>query len=108
MSYTLQSANPLRKRARVPDTLPEDQSYVDNGCEASASCLECPLPQCKFDDPAWYRAYCRRGRDLEFLSAQQLEGLSVFEIAYRYGVSPRTVHRGIRRVENSAEAAVVA
>ncbi len=79
------------------DALPEQTHYSDNGCEVSASCLECPLPKCKYDDPAWYQAYRRQGRDLQVLSAYREERLSVFEVARRFNVSPRTVHRAIRR-----------
>jgi len=25
--------------------------FVDDGCEYSPSCLQCPLPVCKYDDP---------------------------------------------------------
>ena len=81
------------------DGLPEQMHYSDTGCEVSASCLSCELPQCKFDNPSWYQAYRRHGRDLEFQDAHDTEGLSVFEIAQRFRVSPRTVHRSLRRVK---------
>ncbi len=97
-----------RRNEPILDGLPEQQTFVDTGCEVSASCLSCPLPQCKFDDPAWYKAYRRQERDMEYLLAHKLEGLSVFEIARRCKVSPRTVHRGIRRIQNSPLAAQVA
>ena len=97
-----------RRNEPILDGLPEQQTFVDNGCEVSTSCLACPLPQCKFDDPLWYRAYRRQERDLEYLLAQKMEGLSVFEIARRCRVSPRTVHRGIRRIQDTPLAAQVA
>jgi AraC-like DNA-binding protein len=81
------------------DGLPEQMHYADTGCEVSASCLSCTLPQCKFDNPTWYQAYRRQSRDLELQEAHNAEGLSVFEIAKRFHVSPRTVHRGLRRVK---------
>lgn len=97
-----------RRNEPVLDGLPEQQHYPDTGCEVSMSCLTCPLPQCKFDDPAWYKTYRRQERDLEYLLAHIQEGLSVFEIAGRFRVSPRTVHRAIRRIEGSPLAAQVA
>ncbi len=98
------STKPLRRKHEpVLDGLPEQTHYLDTGCEASASCLTCPLPQCKFDDPIWYQAYKREGRDTEVLAAYTDEGLSVFEVARRFGLSPRTVHRVIRRREGVAQ-----
>ena len=93
-----------RRHEPVLDGLPEQMHFADTGCEVSVSCLICPLPQCKFDDPAWYQAYRRQGRDLELLEAYRGEGLSVFEVAKRFDVSPRTVHRALRRVEAPAVA----
>ena len=89
-----------RRRRHEPmnDGLPEQMHYVDNGCEVSMECLNCPLPKCRFDDPMWYRALRREGRDVELRDAHDLEGLSVFEIARRHRISPRTVHRALQRV----------
>ena len=87
-----------RRHEPVLDGLPELMHYADTGCEVSPSCLVCPLPQCKFDDPVWYQEYKRQGRDVQVLAAYQDEGLSVFEVARRFNVSPRTVHRALRRI----------
>ena len=65
----------------------------------------CTLPQCKFDDPAWYQALRRQGRDLELQAAHEQERLSVFEVARRFRISPRTVHRALRRVQEPVGAA---
>lgn len=83
--------------APMPDGLPEQMHYADTGCEASLSCLMCPLPMCKFDDPAWYQEHKRRERDKEVVAAFREDGLHVFEVADRLGVSVRTVHRALRR-----------
>jgi hypothetical protein len=66
-----------RRYEPIIDGLPEQMHYVDTGCEVAMSCLACPLPRCKFDDPAWYQAYRRQGRDIEVLDACRTEGLSV-------------------------------
>ena len=86
-----------RRHEPILDGLPEHTHYVDRGCDVSASCLRCPLPQCRFDDPAWYQAYKREARDREVLAACE-DGLSVFEVARQFGISPRTVYRAVQRV----------
>ena len=96
-----------RRRRDEPavDGLPEQMHYADTGCEASMSCLECPLPRCKFDDPAWYQAYKLRERDEEIAWAYQYEHLHVFEVATRFGISVRTVHRALHRIQTPLAAA---
>ena len=75
------------------DTLPEHSTYRDGGCEVAGSCLECPLPMCKYDDPGWLQRESRRARDKAILRARRGEGLSVPAVAARFRVSTRTVHR---------------
>lgn len=79
------------------DGLPEQMAYHDTGCEVSSSCLTCPLPRCKFDDPVWYQQYRRSGRDRQVLAAFEHDGLTVFDLARRFEVSTRTIHRVLRR-----------
>lgn len=88
----------IRSESTV-DALPEQVAYQDTGCEVSRSCLHCPLPICKYDDPIWYQQYRRRGRDLLVLEAYKREGGSVTTLAERFGVSPRTIHRALRRIQ---------
>ena len=80
------------------------RNYADTGCEVAVSCIKCPLPQCKYDDPAWYQAYTQHNRDSEVLAAYRDEGLSVFQVADRFSVSPRTVHRALKRARVPAAA----
>ena len=63
----------------------------DTGCDVSPSCLTCPLPQCKYDDYAAYRASLRQGRDEQIL-AYRGEGHSIWEVCKRFNLSLRTVH----------------
>ena len=86
----------------VMDVLPERYPYRDEGCEVSPSCLECPLPQCKYDDPGWLQRYKRNERDREVLTAMRQGGLSVPEAARRFELSQRTVFRIVRRVGATA------
>ena len=70
--------------------------YRDEGCAASPTCLSCPLPQCKYDDPIWYRQQIRNKRDQEVRQVQSSEGLTVPQIASRFALSRRTVFRILR------------
>ena len=88
-----------RREGSAMDGLPEQMRYADTGCEAFVSCLECPLPRCRFDDPAWYQAYKLRERDEEIAWSYQYERLQVYEVASRFGISVRTVQRALRRVQ---------
>ena len=97
MTQLLTSPSEGRKR-RQHDALPENVLYEDTGCEVNVSCLTCPLPQCRYDDPAWYLRYRRANRDRR-IYAECARGLTVFEAAAVFGVSPRTVHRALQRVE---------
>ncbi len=78
------------------DTLPENVSYRDDGCEVSPSCLTCPLVVCKYDDPGWLRRIGRLSRDLRVVEVRRRDGLSVPELAARFGLSSRTIHRIIQ------------
>ena len=86
-----------RRHEPSVDALPELINYQDTGCEASPSCLYCPLPQCRYDDPVWYQQYRQRGKDKVILDTQEFEGATVFELAARFQLSPRTIHRALRR-----------
>ena len=79
------------------DTVPEMYHYEDTGCEVSLSCLNCPLPQCKYDDPVWFQRYRRMGRDLEVWRTIHSESLTAEEAAHRFSVTVRTVFRIMRR-----------
>ena len=78
------------------DTLPENTRYRDNGCDVSESCLHCPLPLCRYDDPGWLQSKSRRTRDDEIVKLRH-EKLPTAEIAKRFGISTRTVHRVVQR-----------
>ena len=79
------------------DDASEFYHYEDTGCEASDSCLDCPLPRCKYDDPAWYQRNRRLARDFRIVRAMQQDSLSVEETAARFSATVRTVFRIIQR-----------
>ena len=98
---TIFAARPdtLISKTGNPET--EDASefyhYVDTGCEASDSCLDCPLPRCRYDDPAWYQRNRRLARDFRIVHTMQQEALSIEDTAQRFGITSRTVFRILQR-----------
>ncbi len=91
-----QSLAPVFQRA-AQDDVSEFYHYEDTGCEASDSCLDCPLPFCKYDDPAWYQRNRRLAQDFRILRVMTQESLSVEETAKRFSVTVRTVFRVMQR-----------
>ncbi len=87
----------IATRNTVADTVPEYYHYEDTGCEVSPSCLTCPLPRCKYDDPVWYQKHRRMARDLEVWTTMQAEGLTADEAANRFSVTVRTIFRIMHR-----------
>ena len=67
--------------------------YPDRGCDLAPSCLSCPLPRCKYDDPDHFHRQRRLARDLEVVTTMRLEGLTVEAAAERFSVTVRTVFR---------------
>jgi DNA-binding transcriptional ArsR family regulator len=75
------------------DELPlEQEHYQDDGCDLFPSCLHCPLTHCRYDDPG--RQTGKELRNAEMARLRQA-GVSVRELAERFGVSRRTVYRTI-------------
>ncbi len=74
------------------DALPEFTRYRDSGCDVSTSCLTCPLPRCRYEEPGGLRALLNKTRD-EQIATQRATGVPVAELATRFGVSRRTVFR---------------
>ncbi len=74
------------------DALPEFTRYQNNNCDVSTSCLTCPLPRCRYEEPGGLRALLNKTRD-EQIATQRATGVPVAELATRFGVSRRTVFR---------------
>ena len=87
----------LRRGTPLVDQMPELYPYRDDGCELSPSCLNCPLPRCKYDDPGWIQRERRRKRDAAVLKARHHDRLTVPQLAQRFRVSERTVFRILGR-----------
>jgi len=74
------------------DSLPEHTRYRDDGCEVNESCLTCPLPRCRYDEPGGLRGLVNSYRDGQMTEMRD-KGVPVETIAERFGVSRRTVFR---------------
>ncbi len=90
------------------DMLPERFPYRDDGCEIYPSCLRCPLPQCKYDDPGWLQREKRRERDQNIIEAVKRDGVSISEVASQFSISQRTIFRIIRKSSEERELAPLA
>ncbi len=74
----------------------EEFEYRDEGCELFPSCLSCPLPVCRYDEPR--RRWAKEARDRE-ISRLYYQGKSAAELAKSFGVSKRTIYRIIGEFE---------
>ncbi len=83
----------LRKPRLVLDSLPELTRYRDDGCDLHAACLTCPLPRCRYDEPEDGHNPLKQLRNASVVQVFQREGLSARELAQRFNLSKRTVHR---------------
>jgi len=81
------------------DTLPEDTNYRDTGCELAPSCLNCPLPRCKYDVPRSARRLGNFARDREIAVLRRKHAVPVEAIAATFGLSRRQVYRVLRHAE---------
>src|SRR3972149_4772935 len=61
----------LNKHQRAP-VLDYQVNYVDTGCQVSSTCLGCPLPACKHDDPSAIAKWRRQ---------QLIEGLNIYDLS---------------------------
>ena len=76
----------------------------DDGCEFSASCLTCLLPQCKYDmGPAVLSRWKALERYREQARLIEQEGLTVEMAAERFGVTVRTVYRMYQKLREVGE-----
>ena len=78
-----------------PDLPPEYCHYRDEGCEFLNSCLNCPLPQCLYDEPRGKQRFLKelRNREIERLYR---DGWKIKELAMVLGLSRRTIQRALR------------
>ncbi len=104
ISMSLGTAVLTMPRRPRDDALPEHLEYRDEGCDLFASCLTCPLPRCRYDEPGGARAMLNRVRDQEIRRLRYEAGLSVDEVSMRFRVSRRTVFRVLQQHPAAREA----
>ena len=78
------------------DLPPEYCRYRDEGCELADSCLNCPFPQCIYDEPRGRQNWLIKLRDREIVKLFISEGKEVKELALMFGLSRRTVQRALK------------
>lgn len=94
----------IRTRLPLVDRKDLDVIYPDNGCTIAPSCLNCPLPRCRYDTTKADLEAAMRRRDAAVMNdyrtalARRIKHEAIIPaIAARHGVSKRTVHRAIER-----------
>jgi len=70
-----------------------ETSHIDGGCDVSPTCQDCPLPECKYDNPVGAAQYRREAKDREVLEIMVRESLNVREAAIRFSVTERSIYR---------------
>lgn len=82
-------------KGNEPDLPPEYCHYRDEGCEFLDSCLNCPLPQCLYDEPRGKQRWLKelRNREIERLYR---DGWKIKELAVMLGMSRRTIQRALK------------
>jgi hypothetical protein len=86
---------PLQLPKRI-DALPEYTDYADRGCDLFPSCLNCPLPRCRYEERGGAGALMRSGRDASIVAMADDRGMSVDALARMFGLSRRTIFRVLR------------
>ena len=87
------------------DALPEHTHFMDAGCDLYPSCLECPLPKCRYEEPGGAAAMLRTGRDDRILHLAGEGRMSIDGLAEMFGLSRRTIFRVLRKARGGSHAA---
>ena len=59
--------------------------YLDNGCEVWQTCLECPLPECRLDNPGLGRRFLTLWQERDVVETILREKLGNAQAARRFG-----------------------
>ena len=84
----------------MEDYLTEEYEYRDDGCDLFPSCLNCPLPRCRYDEKG--TRVRKQLRDGEILRLW-IEGKDVKELSQEFKVSQRTVQRVLSQAKSTFE-----
>ncbi len=85
------------------DLPPEYCRYRDEGCDLAGSCLNCPFPNCIYEQPRGRQRWLKRLREKEMIRLFTTEGKGLKELAAMFGISQRTVQRVLKRAKNERE-----
>ena len=80
------------------DLKKDEINFKDSGCRFSSSCLNCPIEICVYDNPSIVRNLEKNNRDKNIIKDRS-EGLSNKQIANKYNISIRTVHRSLKKIK---------
>jgi transcriptional regulator of acetoin/glycerol metabolism len=83
------------------DLPPEYCHYQDNGCEFADSCLDCPFPDCLYDQPRGKQRWLKALRNEAVLRLFSDQAKRVKELALMFGVSRRTIQRILKQASIS-------
>lgn len=65
----------------------------DDGCDVTPHCLECPLAECKYDDPYYYNCW----KNGQTPAEPRAPDVPVKQLAQEAGVSARTMYRRLSK-----------
>jgi AraC-like DNA-binding protein len=82
------------------DLPPEYCHYQDNGCEFADSCLDCPFPECVYDEPGGRQRWLKELRDEAVLRLFTAQSKKVKDLARMFGVSRRTIQRILKQAKD--------
>ena len=82
------------------DLPPEYCRYQDDGCDLADSCLNCPFPNCVYEEYGSRQHWLKGLRDREIAQLFYTEGKRIKELAQIFGVSQRTIQRALKGVQN--------
>jgi len=79
------------------DLPPEYCHYRDEGCELAESCLNCPFPECIYDEPGGKQRLLKEQRNAEIVKLFSTGKKSVKELAQMFNLSVRTIQRALKK-----------
>ncbi len=85
----------IKNPPATADLKPEYCHYRDEGCEYAKACLECPFPQCLYDEPRGRQRWMKHTRNKEIKRLFN-SGKKVKELAILFGLSQRTIQRALK------------
>ncbi|MFC1942349.1 hypothetical protein ACFLWU_03930 [Chloroflexota bacterium] len=80
------------------DLPPEFCHYRDEGCDFADYCLNCPFPQCIYEEPRGRQQWLKELRNREIARLFSGGGWGVKEPSLLFGVSQRTIQRALKSI----------